>query len=1014
MTSSPERPAPSNKQVPLDVPRCAGFFVLRSPLLAADEFTGKDPLDALADPIVREAIARASPSLAETAVDPKRATSSARLAVERYLARMRRRATPFSLMAGYSAGRAGGPSEPISLSARESWRRIVRVDADCATAIIQLSMADHDHRERVDWVRRADLVILPDIVRVAVRDLHDREALVYADVARSAALDRVFALAHGPVAFDAIVEGLGDFSEDEEQARAYVHALIDRGLLIPVALPSIAADDILATFEVSHPDLAAAALAVKSTRLDHAVDAPVQNLTAAIARAQESDRADNLIFDLVKPLESGVIGDDVLVELRSVLRVLQRTTSPMPDARLAEFGDRFGERYEMREVPLVEALDDVRGLEFPVEQSRRDQSGAELKRWLFSLFERACRDRAEEIVLCDQDLPNKELWQPGESFSMMFKLAREPLGIFEPSVHASPGTAYFARAAAFEPTINQATQGLLREIVAQHPGADMAEIVHFLPGKFAAFGQIPRLMPFELSLAARPADLATSINVNDLLLSHHGQGQFTLRSAVTGRQVLPRMTGAANLDRSDNTALCRFLGALARDARIAGGWAWTGLEHSSWLPRVRYGNHVLASQSWRLAETDTAGLLAANTRAERRDAVARLRAGRRLPRHISYREKSDNWLAVDLDDDWSVAAWLDIAKPVMAVAEPFPVERSAIAGSDGAFHHELVVPFLVDPPQAVADTDETATGSKILPRPVMPLGETFDRAAPGGEVLYLTLHGDKNELLPITSEVFAACIRPELATGEVDRWYFLPFSANGHHVRIRCFGTPQALSRLLSRSHSILQAHVDTRVLRSVSIDTYDRETYRYGGAFGLELAERVFEASSEFALGFHARHEVEAARIPDILAAWVGSLRGILEATGLSIVEQRDIARRAAHRYHREVPRPDGADPQPARRDPDHLGGDHYREVKAELRRPEDVTPGYADLTRKLGDVFPSIREGVAAGRISRPFDALLVDYLHVHSIRVLTTWARDLQFEEVGYHVLARSLNTELHAPR
>lgn len=1011
MKQQPSSPAASEKQS--SPARAAGFFVLRSPILAAHELTGQDPLEALADPIVREALGRASPSLLEMAADPERATAAARLAVERYLARMRRRATPFSLMAGYSVGKAGGESAPISLPARETWRRIVRVDADCATAIIQSSMADHEQREKVQWIRRGDLVILPDVVRVTVRDIHDRKALVCADIVRSEALDYAFSLAEKPVAFDAIVDGLKQFSPTAEQARSYAHALIDRGLLVPLALPSIAADDILATLQVTHRDLAQAAHEVFSTRLDQNVDASIQRLTAAIAQAEQSDRADNLIFDLVKPLDSGVIGDDVIAEANAVLRVLQRTTSPKDDARLAEFGEKFNELYELREVPLVEALDEIRGIGFPID-ARYEGSNAKLKRWIFSVFERACRDGADEIVLTDADIPTDELWQPSESFSMMFKLARDPVGIFEPSVHASPGTAYFARATSFEPRLKEAAKTMLREVVAQRPDAEMAEIVHFLPGKFAAFGQIPRLMPLELSLAARPADLATSIDVNDLLLSHRRGGQFTLRSIRTGRPVLPRTIGAANLDRPDNTSLCRFLGSLARYGVMSGGWSWEGLEHSSWLPRVRYGNHVLSSQMWRLAGADTVALVAAKTEVDRRDAVARLRADRRLPRHISYRETADNWLAVDLEDDWSVAAWLDIAKDGMAVAESFPVERSAVGGANGAFHHELVVPFLVDPAKDLANKDKAVTRQPAPAPPIVPLDQTFDRTVPGGDVLYLTLYGDKNELLRITSELFEFCIKPAIEDGHLDRWFFLPFSTRAAHVRIRCFGSSESLYRVLAASHPILQAYVDRRALQSVSIDTYDRETYRYGGPYGLELAERVFQASSEFAIEFHDQCDIEDAKIPELMSPWVGSLRAILVATGIPIAEQRDVAQRAARLYHREVPRPEGAAALPAPRSPDHLGGDYYREVKAALRQPERVTPGYHDLVRKLSTIFPLIREGIACGKIEGGFDRLLIDYLHVHSIRLLTTWAREIQFEETGYHVLARSLTTELHAPR
>src|SRR3984957_19092676 len=102
----------------------AGFFVLRTPLLAAYVHTGQPPEVALVDPFVREAVGQASPSLLKAATEPGRDPEAARPAIERYLERMRARATPFSLMGGYSHGPVGGDTTELRLCARERATRI--------------------------------------------------------------------------------------------------------------------------------------------------------------------------------------------------------------------------------------------------------------------------------------------------------------------------------------------------------------------------------------------------------------------------------------------------------------------------------------------------------------------------------------------------------------------------------------------------------------------------------------------------------------------------------------------------------------------------------------------------------------------------------------------------------------------------------------------------------------------------------------------------------------------------
>jgi polyhydroxyalkanoate synthesis regulator phasin len=78
-------------------------------------------------------------------------------------------------------------------------------------------------------------------------------------------------------------------------------------------------------------------------------------------------------LDMVKPAEGSVLGADVVAEMGRAVELLYRLASERPQEGLDKFRKAFNERYEGREVPLLEALDEEVGIGF----ERSADSGAE-------------------------------------------------------------------------------------------------------------------------------------------------------------------------------------------------------------------------------------------------------------------------------------------------------------------------------------------------------------------------------------------------------------------------------------------------------------------------------------------------------------------------------------------------------------------------------------------------------------------------------------------------------------
>ncbi|MEM7584069.1 MAG: thiopeptide-type bacteriocin biosynthesis protein [Acidobacteriota bacterium] len=92
--------------------------------------------------------------------------------------------------------------------------------------------------------------------------------------------------------------------------------------------------------------------------------------------------------------------------------------------------------------------------------------------------------------------------------------------------------------------------------------------------------------------------------------------------------------------------------------------------------------------------------------------------------------------------------------------------------------------------------------------------------------------------------------------GWARRFFFIRYSNLGHHIRFRLYGPREALEHQVKPR---LQAQIDAdpRIVRT-TWEAYEPETFRYGGRYGVALAERVFQDSSTSALALLRRVDPE------------------------------------------------------------------------------------------------------------------------------------------------------------
>jgi lantibiotic biosynthesis protein len=1052
----------------------AGFFVLRTPLLPFDELaawaegaqalgpfegTGdlteaverdrvllRERLRAAVDrPELRDAVFIGSPSLDESLHIWQSQPDSERgrrleSALVAYFSRAAARATPFGLFAGCTTGTIG-PQTSLRLPARERYRRFSRIDMDYLWALAEAIERDPAVRDVFVYRPNSSLYEVADRLRLTEGRVGDNGRSYHlVAVDKTPELAAVLDRARDGASLRTLAATLVDDEIGAEEAEAYVAELVDSQILVADVRPRVTGadpmDDLVGTL-IGHPSterigkrLDQARTALRTIDADGLGVSPdrYRGIAELLSGLPAEPTLSRLVqVDMVKPAKHITLGNRVISEILAAARLLHRIGRPRGDGALDPFIRAFAERYETREVPLVEALDEEIGIGFarsdsPLAEasplltglpfrplSQDTQSWTARDAFLLRKIGRALTDGRHEIRLDDADLQaltTEDRPPLPDSFQVMATLAasseqavaRGDFRLLLQDIGGPSGARLLGRFCHTDPALLNFVWEHLRAEETRQPGALFAEIVHLPEGRIGNILFRPLLRDYEIPFLGRSgAPAHRQIPVTDLLVSVR-QGRVVLRSAGLGREVVPRLTTAHNYGRR-SLGLYRFLCAL-QEQNVAGWmkWDWGPLGSAPFLPRVVSGRLVLSRACWNLDESALRALI----QAADSDSVGDLydwRSRQRLPRYVALVD-GDNELVVDLDNILSVTA---LARQLhglrwATLVEMFPgPDELCVTGPEGRFIHELVVPFVKTTPVS-SPVARTRPVARAIRR----------RFPPGSEWLYTKLYTGTGTADRVLVQLVGPLVRWALDSGAADRWFFVRYGDPDWHLRVRLHGDPdrlrtEALPRLQEAAGALLE---DGRLWR-FQIDTYEREVERYGGDRGIELAEQLFAADSDAVL--HIVGALSGDLGLDL--RWRLALLGLdllFDDLGLSLADKRDRARRSRDAFGREFQIDGAFRNQVSKR---------YRaersSLAALLATDSDLTGPLADgsrilrdRSRRLAPVAAELRRLAETGMLTEPLVDLAGSLAHMQVNRLLRSAQRAQEL--MLYELLDRSYSS------
>ncbi|GHF66549.1 thiopeptide-type bacteriocin biosynthesis protein [Amycolatopsis bartoniae] len=462
-----------------------------------------------------------------------------------------------------------------------------------------------------------------------------------------------------------------------------------------------------------------------------------------------------------------------------------------------------------------------------------------------------------------------------------------------------------------------------------------------------------------------------SLPVDDLVI-RVADGEIRVFSERLGRRVLPSVASAVVPHRC-TYPMATFLTLLSGQATQPRHWSWRSWSRLPVLPRITAGDVVLAPRQWSLGPETVDAL------------EARCRCGTgasELPRFLAA-GAGENQLLVDT----ASARGLQILRRELGkgesrvvVQEPWPQPDGWQTSAPDLRAAELVLPF--HRPSAPAAPRKHRAVRSVRGR--VPHGP-LPRYGPGSPWASVKLYGRPERLDDLLAAA-APLIGSAREAGVVRRWFFVRYADPDHHLRLRFRGRPRELwGEFLPELWRTLD-ELDRYWDRSV-VDEYRPESDRYGGPRGLVLAEHVFAADSDLAVGLNRVGEMSR------LGTAVAAMDRLLEGAGFPLEERRRLvsglekARAARH----------GADSAPV---------EAGRFDRARLVPAAD--PAVDEWARRITPVTERLRTLLAPEVLS----AVVSSLLHMHANRLFVH--KPTFWEVVTYSTLRRAHDRTLRTTR
>ena len=526
--------------------------------------------------------------------------------------------------------------------------------------------------------------------------------------------------------------------QDEENisvadAENYIKELIENQILVSELEPEITGKDflnqVLRVMEgIPHhvrndePILALFALLKKMDEQSLGSSINLYKEAEEIVKTTGTAYEKNYLFqvDMFNPVENAILNNSIADEILKAIAFMNKLTIPYSETTLLKkFADNFYERYEEREMPLLQVLDVESGIGYPAnkgdispllegyafpnkETTQNEIRWSQIEKDLHKKLIDNYKEDGRIVEFTDKDFDSlKENWDDlPQTFSCMCEVFSQNNSSPNIYVHSAGGSSAANMLGRFC-HVDSSLEEYVKEITdfesSQEPDKIFAEIVHLPESRLGNILLRPVLREYEIPyLAKASVPLEYQIPLSDLFISVR-QGKIVLRSQRLNKEIVSRLSTAHNYSRNA-MPIYHFLCDLQTQGLRGGiGFTWGSLaKEFDFLPRATYKSAILSLATWKIKTDDFKKLVEKLTDIEIKEKIEQWRKERKIPQSVLLTE-GDNELLIDFENVLSIKMLFSAIKrrPEFELKEfLFDMANSVVKDEQGnPFTNEFIITF---------------------------------------------------------------------------------------------------------------------------------------------------------------------------------------------------------------------------------------------------------------------------------------------------------------------------------
>lgn len=826
--------------------------------------------------LLREALAIASPSLYASITNQKEKSEKEKKQIAssllKYLLRMTTRSTPFGLFSFVSIGKWGNETScDLDLN---GMRKRARPDMEWLLAVIDKCCSDEKIQTQLKI--RSNPLILEAGDRAYlnfVRKKHfekksqdeKEEAQPQSLSIRTSFLTKaIFEITKYPVTIDEVkVKILDRFPKvEKEKLHAMIEKLIKDQFLCYECLSSLLTESPFADFISNLPYSCFYFPQLKeiASQIEKYNETPIGQGEMLFQEIQERMKEVVSSSNLLQ-VDTGYFGKEVSLpssvagELSESAEILWRLscTSPYPSL-LSSYHAKFLEKYgSSRTVPLLELLDEERGLGIPesylnnsVSALPKNKKAGRFDKWLRAEWSYCQQHREREILVTEEILDRILEKIDKENAILSFDYFCEIFAnssadidsgnfLLQFSSNSWQAGATFGR---FLDLLGEKAKQNLKEVFREEESHEKDSIFiesSYLPAssRSANVSILPNLRKYAIDLET-PEKTSSRFSLDEIYVgANYDRLYLTLQD---GSKELVVCQGSM-LNPSYAPTPIRLIRDVGRSRyQPLYSFPWNDLEDAEYLPRVRYKKTILFPARWKI---ELASLqLTQQSKEEVIEKEFHTWAQQLLlPRYL-FMTEGDNSILLDREHPSHVKEIISKLKKGQEVklVEKIGQEKGAwIQSRQGLHASEFVVPF-------VKNKKYSSPHSKLTPLAHTPISYHCRWKLPGSEWLYAKCYLAKEGETRFICENLSGFADFFMHQGIIHEWFFVRYSDPKSHIRVRFRGEKdKIISQLLPAFHDWMSVLMQKGQIKDFVLAGYEREVERYGGEHLIDYAETYF-----------------------------------------------------------------------------------------------------------------------------------------------------------------------------